>query len=154
MAGLLQRCGKIVVQIATGVVLNQILAVIRVERQDALCIERVHPTWSDVEGSRLLPLILPRGLLVIRVCHLKPVAGDEQIQVDGVHGAGCPIGTIEESEVGTHIVQRAKLRRIEKSAGASGVQSKKSADAGIAAAERRRFAKSPEGAVVGTEAAE
>src|SRR5260370_11338831 len=64
-----------------------------------------------------LTLVLPDGLLIKLIRSLKVVAGEKQIQMEGIFGVRTVIDTIEDIAGRAVVVQRRKFGRVEEAAG-------------------------------------
>src|ERR1035437_63732 len=145
--------GRLIGQrVATAVVVELILADVRIDGQQGVRIDGVLVAGRDVPGKHALALVL-RELVQI-VGNLNPVSRREQVQVNDVPAGGLIIEAVENGLILSDIVVWNELRRIEKTSAANAVDGQKIADLRVAETEPEASAHSAEGAVAGIDIAE
>ena len=115
------------------VVVELILANIRIDGQQHVRIEGVLIAGSDAPGEHALALILRQ--LVVVVGNLNPVSRGEQVEVKDVFAVGLIVEAIENGLVVAHVVERRELRRIQKAAAANAVDRQEVSELRVAIAE-------------------
>src|SRR5471032_2445438 len=105
--------------IAAGVVIDLVLADVRIDGQQRMGTEGVLEAGGDVPGEHALVLILPQ--LIIAVGDLEPVARGEEVQVERVAAVGLIVEAIEDAFVVALIVESGKLVRVQETAAAPAV---------------------------------
>ena len=139
-------------RIARGIVVHLIAAQEDIDREQGAGAEGVLISRRDVVGENLLALVLIG--LVECVGHLEPVARGQQVEVKSVARGGLPVETVEDGFAVPHVVERTKLRRVEKAPAAQGIGGEEVAKLLAAEAEGGLFADRAEGTVLRGEAAE
>src|SRR5689334_24211435 len=114
--------------VGTWEVFDDIKSVERADCHQKRWAERVHIPWSNVDRVNQLTLILSECFLVERVCYLKTVSGEVEIQVKRVAGRRVIVEMVKDCHRLTLIVKSSEFRWIEKATRAFKIKCRKIAD--------------------------
>src|ERR1019366_8826167 len=97
--------------IAAGIVIELVLADVRIDGQQGMRVEGVLETGSQAPGQHALVLILAER--VVGIGNLDPVARGEQIQVEYVLPVGLIIEAVENGLAVALVVEGCEFRGIQ-----------------------------------------
>src|SRR5690242_6613742 len=117
------RRRRVCQRITARIVIELVLADIRIHRQQRMRIKRVLVAGSDVPRQHALALILSQLIVIVR--NLDPVARREEVQMNRVHLVGLKIEAIEYRLIVAFVVERREFWRIEKSSAARPIERQK-----------------------------
>src|SRR5581483_3730834 len=107
--------GPVVGENRAGVIIHPVSPVERVDREKRAGAEYVLIAGRKVESGDFLALVLSQ--LVVGIRGLEPVAGAEDVQVEGILPGGIEIEMVEDSAAVSDIVDGLKFRRIQETPG-------------------------------------